>query len=47
MSPRKLTREDYEAELVHLQGELVRLQDWVVHEGLKIVVLFEGRDIAG
>jgi polyphosphate kinase 2 len=47
MAPRKLTKEDYEAELVRLQGELVKLQDWVVHRGLKVVVLFEGRDTAG
>jgi polyphosphate kinase len=42
-----LTREQYEKELVHLQTELVRLQEWIVHEGLKVVVLFEGRDTAG
>ena len=47
MPPQQLTREDYEAELIRLQGELVKLQDWVVHEGLKVVVLFEGRDTAG
>jgi polyphosphate kinase 2 len=32
---------------VRLQAELVRLQDWIVHNGLKVVVLFEGRDTAG
>jgi polyphosphate kinase len=37
----------YFRELLRLQGELVRLQDWVVHKGLKVVVLFEGRDSAG
>jgi polyphosphate kinase 2 len=42
-----LTREEYEKELAHLQTELVRLQEWIVHEGLKVVVLFEGRDTAG
>jgi polyphosphate kinase len=42
-----LTREQYEKELVRLQTELVRLQEWIVHEGLKVVVLFEGRDTAG
>jgi polyphosphate kinase 2 len=47
MAAKQLTKEDYEAELVHLQGELVKLQDWVVHRALKIVVLFEGRDTAG
>jgi len=37
----------YFKELFRLQGELVKLQDWVVQEGLKVVVLFEGRDAAG
>jgi polyphosphate kinase 2 len=37
----------YFSELFRLQCELVRLQDWVVHRGLKLVVLFEGRDAAG
>jgi polyphosphate kinase len=37
----------YFRELLRLQGELVKLQDWVVHNGRKIVVLFEGRDAAG
>jgi polyphosphate kinase len=37
----------YFRELLRLQKELVRLQDWVVHKGLKVVVLFEGRDAAG
>jgi polyphosphate kinase 2 (PPK2 family) len=42
-----LDRRFYFRELLRLQGELVRLQDWVVHKKLKIVVLFEGRDAAG
>jgi polyphosphate kinase len=42
-----LTREQYEKELAHMQTELVRLQEWIVHKGLKVVVLFEGRDTAG
>jgi polyphosphate kinase 2 len=42
-----LDRRFYFKELIRLQGELVKLQDWVVHEGLKVVVLFEGRDAAG
>jgi polyphosphate kinase len=42
-----LDRGTYFRELLRLQGELVKLQDWVVHKGLKIVVLFEGRDSAG
>jgi polyphosphate kinase 2 len=37
----------YFRELLRLQGELVRLQDWVVHTGHRLVVLFEGRDAAG
>jgi polyphosphate kinase 2 len=37
----------YDKELRRLQVELVKLQEWVRHEGLKVVVLFEGRDAAG
>jgi polyphosphate kinase len=44
---RRLSKQEYEKELARLQTELVRLQEWVVHEGLKVVVLFEGRDTAG
>jgi polyphosphate kinase 2 len=40
-------RHIYFKELFRLQSELVKLQDWVVHEKLKIVVIFEGRDAAG
>jgi polyphosphate kinase 2 len=40
-------RNFYFKELFRLQGELVKLQDWVVHRKLKVVVLFEGRDAAG
>ena len=46
-SPHKLSREEYEKELVKLQTELVRMQEWIVNKGLKVVVLFEGRDTAG
>jgi len=42
-----LDRQTYFKELLRLQGELVKLQDWVRHKGLKMVVLFEGRDSAG
>lgn len=42
-----ISRRRYFSELLRLQGELVRLQDWVVHKKLKVVVLFEGRDSAG
>ena len=40
-------RKFYFHELLRLQRELVKLQDWVVHKKLKVVVLFEGRDSAG
>jgi polyphosphate kinase len=40
-------RRIYFKELFRLQGELVKLQDWVAHEKRKIVILFEGRDAAG
>jgi polyphosphate kinase 2 len=43
----KLKRKAYEAELKRLQVELVKLQEWIKHEGLKVVVIFEGRDAAG
>jgi polyphosphate kinase 2 len=42
-----LDRRIYFKELFRLQGELVKLQDWVQHKKLKVVVLFEGRDAAG
>ena len=37
----------YQRELSRLQIELVKLQEWIKHEGLRVVVLFEGRDAAG
>ena len=43
----KLDRAVYEAELARLQRELVKLQEWVRQEGLRLCVLFEGRDAAG
>src|SRR6266850_1200781 len=43
----KLKNERYEKELRRLQGELCMLQDWVKHNGLRVIVLFEGRDGAG
>ncbi|MFC0875877.1 polyphosphate kinase 2 [Saccharicrinis sp. FJH2] len=43
----KLTHKIYDRELAKLQVELVKLQEWVKQEGLKIVVIFEGRDAAG
>ncbi len=44
---KKLGRKEYEKELALLQAELVRLQEWVVARGLKVCVVFEGRDTAG
>ena len=43
----KLKGKDYEKELARLHVELVKLQQWVVHKGLKICIVFEGRDGAG
>jgi len=43
----KENRRQYFRELFRLQGELVKLQDWVVNTGHKVVILFEGRDAAG
>src|ERR1700741_800923 len=40
-------RQVYFKELFRLQGELVKLQEWIVHQKLKVVVIFEGRDSAG
>ena len=43
----KVERRQYFRELFRMQGELVRLQEWVVANGHKLVILFEGRDAAG
>jgi polyphosphate kinase len=43
----KLKGKDYDKELARLHGELVKLQLWVVHKGLKVCIVFEGRDGAG
>ena len=43
----KLSNKDYEKELERLQAELVKLQYWVQEKGLKVIVVFEGRDAAG
>jgi polyphosphate kinase 2 len=43
----RLRRKEYEKELSRLQAELCRLQDWVKHKGLRVIVVFEGRDAAG
>ena len=47
VEPRRLGKRGYAKELERLQVELARLQEWIVHEGLKVVVIFEGRDTAG
>ncbi len=43
----RIGKKTYEKELARLQIELVKMQEWVKHEGLKVVVIFEGRDAAG
>jgi polyphosphate kinase 2 len=42
-----LKRKKYEKELRRLQAELCKLQDWVKHKGLRVMIVFEGRDAAG
>jgi len=44
---RKIKTADYEAELMRLQVDLVKLQEWIKARGLRVVCLFEGRDAAG
>ncbi|MCP4648197.1 MAG: polyphosphate kinase 2, partial [bacterium] len=44
---KKIPKKEYESELEKLQVELVKLQEWVKKEGLKVVIIFEGRDAAG
>ena len=44
---KKISNELYEKELARLQIELVKLQEWIKHKGLRVVVVFEGRDAAG
>lgn len=46
-SKKKISTEVYEKELNRLHIELVKLQEWIKHEGLRVVVIFEGRDAAG
>src|SRR5512134_484646 len=43
----KLKRKKYDKELRRLQAELCKLQDWVKFKGLRVIVVFEGRDGAG
>ena len=46
-APGRLPRRLYETELYRLQGELVKMQEWMRAEGARMVVIFEGRDAAG
>ena len=46
-SSKVLTKKEYEKELERLQTELVRMQEWVIHSGMRVMVIFEGRDTAG
>src|SRR5437763_134378 len=43
----KLTNKEYAKELRKLQGELCQLQEWVKAKGLRVIIVFEGRDAAG
>lgn len=45
--PETIDRQVYYRELIRLQSELIKLQDWVSYHGKKVVVVFEGRDSAG
>jgi polyphosphate kinase 2 len=44
---KKLKRKEYEKELRRLEAELCKLQEWVKHQGLRVIIVFEGRDAAG
>ncbi len=44
---KKLTKKEYEQELARLHIELVKLQEWIRYKGLRVVIIFEGRDAAG
>ncbi len=44
---KKIEKDIYESELARLQIELVKLEEWIRYKGVKVVVLFEGRDAAG
>ena len=46
-TPEKMKRKQYEKEMRKLQVELCRLQDWVKHKGLRVIIVLEGRDAAG
>ena len=44
---KSISRREYERRLAELQVELVKLQHWIVHRKMKVVIIFEGRDAAG
>ncbi|MCM3882019.1 MAG: polyphosphate kinase 2 [Vicinamibacterales bacterium] len=46
-TPKRMKRKKFEKELTRLQGKLCVLQDWVKERGLRVVIVFEGRDAAG
>src|SRR5436309_1692662 len=46
-SPPKRKSKKYDKELLRLQGDLCKLQEWVKHKGLRVIIIFEGRDAAG
>jgi polyphosphate kinase 2 len=46
-APEKMSAKKYEKHLKKLQAELCKLQEWVKHKGLRVIVVFEGRDAAG
>src|SRR5690349_1877373 len=46
-SSSRLKRKQYEKELSRLQAELCKLQDWIKYKGLRVILVFEGRDAAG
>src|SRR5436190_16790686 len=45
--PKKMKRKEFDRELAKLQVQLVRMQDWMIHSGHRLLVLVEGRDAAG
>jgi polyphosphate kinase 2 len=45
--PKKLKNKEYVKELRKLQAKLCQLQEWVKHKGLRVIIIFEGRDAAG
>jgi polyphosphate kinase 2 len=45
--PEPMKRRQYEKELRKLQAQLCYLQEWVKHKGLRVIIIFEGRDAAG